>query len=809
MDLNFKRIANRKGKVAFAIFLFTVLLAATYVMSAAQIRSTSSFDSNWLFLKGETSGAENLQFDDSAWRKLNVPHDWSIEGPFDPKNPTGPAGGFLPSGICWYRKHFVIPQPDKDRRIFIEFEGVMSNSDVWINGFHLGNRPYGYVSFVYELTGHLNFGKDNVIAVKADTSRQPASRWYTGAGIYRHVRLVKTNAGHFAQWGVFVTTPKVGDKQSTVRISGEIVNQSGREEMLGMQVDLFDPDGKRVASGESRSKSVAPEQTQSFTLDLVINDPRLWDIGKGTLYKAVARVRSRGSVLDDITVPFGIREFHFDPATGFWINGRNIKIKGMCLHHDGSAFGAAVPLAVWERRLIELRKLGVNAIRNSHNPAGDFLDLADRMGFIVMDELFDQWTLGKNPYDYHLYFDEWSKTDVRDTVRRDRNHPSVIIYSTGNEIRDNHADQEKAKATLRGLVDTFHENDPTRPVTQALFRPNIEGANDYNNGLADILDVVGQNYREKEILAAYKQKPTRKIIGTENDRSSLDQWLAMRDHPEYSGQFIWAGVDYLGEAKSWPSYGFSYGMLDRTAFKRPLGWQRQSWWADEPMVYLARRTAPNTAAPTDPGYDPNEQKRTQVVFGDWTPKDLGPHQENAEVYSNCDDVELFLNGRSLGSKPKPANDSPRNWVVNFEPGVIKAICTRINSSHEKQVLPLPSFELKTAGKPAKIVLSVDKTVLTNDWNDVVSVTATVVDANGVPVPDADNMINFETSETGSIVAVDSADNTDHDPFQTIKRRAYQGRCLAYVKTDKISGKITVGATAGQLKSNTVTISITR
>ena len=276
------------------------------------------------------------------------------------------------------------------------------------------------------------------------------------------------------------------------------------------------------------------------------------------------------------------------------------------------------------------------------------------MGFIVMDELFDQWTLAKNPYDYHLYFNDWSKIDVRDTVRRDRNHPSVIIYSAGNEIRDNHADQEKAKQTLRGLVDTFHENDPTRPVTQALFRPNIEGANDYNNGLADMLDVIGQNYREKEILAAHKQKPTRKIIGTENDRSSLDQWLAIRDHPEYSGQFVWAGIDYLGEARAWPNYAFSYGMLDRTACKRPLGWQRQSWWSRgaDGIPRAANGTEHRRADRS--GYDPNEQVRTQVVFGDWTPKNLGPHEENVEVYSNCQEVELFLNGKSLGSKPKPA-----------------------------------------------------------------------------------------------------------------------------------------------------------
>jgi beta-galactosidase len=272
------------------------------------------------------------------------------------------------------------------------------------------------------------------------------------------------------------------------------------------------------------------------------------------------------------------------------------------------------------------------------------------MGFLVMDELFDQWTRAKNPFDYHKDFDEWSAIDVRDTVRRDRNHPSVIFYSAGNEIRDNHADPEAAKQTLRKLVDTFHTNDPTRPVTQALFRPNIEGARDYDNGLAETLDVVGQNYREKEILAAYKQKPTRKILGTENTHD-LNQWLALRDNPEYSGQFIWVGVDYLGESAAWPNYAYGKGLLDRTGMARAVGYQRQSWWGQAPMVYIARRVAPATASPTDPGYEVAEQRRTQTLFADWTPKNLGPHEENAEVYSNCDEVELFSNGKSLGSNP--------------------------------------------------------------------------------------------------------------------------------------------------------------
>ncbi|MGH7783942.1 MAG: glycoside hydrolase family 2 protein, partial [Candidatus Binatia bacterium] len=435
------------------------------------------------------------------------------------------------------------------------------------------------------------------------------------------------------------------------------------------QWKILDPKGKIVARTEYVSMHIAARKAGVLDADLRVPNPRLWNVETPPIYKAVITVFSKGKPLDSETVSFGIREFHFDPATGFWLNGKNFKIKGTCLHQDGSAFGAAVPLAVWERRLAELRKLGVNAIRTAHNPPSpEFLDLTDRMGFLVMDELFDQWTLPKNPYDYHLYFNEWSKTDVRDTVRRDRNHPSVILYSAGNEIRDT-PKAELAKKILQGLVDTFHENDPTRPVTQALFRPNV--SHDYDDGLADILDVIGQNYREKEILAAHKQRPTRKIIGTENTHD-LNQWLAMRDNPEYSGQFIWVGVDYLGESTAWPNYAYGKGLLDRTATPRPVGYQRQSWWSDKPMVYMARRVAPPVSSPTDPGYEVAEQKRTQTLFGDWTPKNHTAHEENVEVYSNCEEVELFLNGKSLGSKPKPADDSPRNWHVGFESGTIEA-----------------------------------------------------------------------------------------------------------------------------------------
>jgi beta-galactosidase len=797
---------TRRNKLA--VLLTLVLLfagvphatAATAASPVMPLRSTWYFDDDWRFLKADAPGAERPEFDDSAWRKLDVPHDWSIEGPFDEKNPTGRAGGFLPSGVGWYRKHFKLaggPYGDEHRRVFIEFDGVMANSDVWINGFHLGRRPYGYVSFAYELTGHLNFGGDrpNVIAVRADTSAQPASRWYSGAGIYRHVRLVLTDPVHIEHWGTVVTTPRVTPREATVRVESTVVNQSEVAREVSLKVSLYANvlDRQPFDAAETEARRIEPGESYVFRQEFEVANPRRWDVKDPALYAAGVDVQLGKRIVDAVAVRFGIREFHFDAATGFWLNGRNFKIKGVCLHHDGGAFGAAVPLRVWERRLETLKQLGVNAVRTAHNPpAPEFLDLCDRLGMLVMDEMFDCWTVGKNPYDYHLYFDEWSLTDTRDTVRRDRNHPSVILYSAGNEIHDT-PKADLAKRILSSLVATFHENDPTRPVTQALFRPNV--SHDYDNGLADLLDVVGQNYREAEILAAHRQKPTRKILGTENTHAR-EAWLALRDNPPYAGQFLWTGVDYLGESPGWPLVANNFGLLDRTGTPRPVAFQRQSWWGTKPMVYAARRVAPTPLAPTDPGY--GQDRRPQVLLSDWTPRSREPHDENVEVYSNCEGVELFLNNRSLGSLPRPADERPRNWKVPFAPGTLRAVGTNRGKV-------VATYELRTAGRPARVVLSTDLERLSPAWDDVAYVTATVVDASGRIVPDASDLITFKAGGPGRVVAVDSGDNSSHEPFQATERRAYQGRCFALIRAGATSGRINVTASAPGLADGSVSI----
>lgn len=767
--------------------------ASTSVTITNEVRITRSFDSDWRFLKSDAEGAEQPNFDDSSWRQLEVPHDWSIEGPYAQTNSTRRGGGYLPAGVGWYRKHFTLPEIFVGRRVFIEFDSVMANSDVWINGHHLGKRPYGYVSFSYDLTGHVLFGagKTNIIAVRADNTRQPASRWYAGAGIYRHVRLVVKQSVHIEQWGVLVTTPEVSAAQATVSVRTTLANQSNRSRQVKLQTILVAPDGREVGSIET-GHTLQPGGTEELRQTVEITKPEIWDIENPHLYQAVSKVFDGDELIDDQRTSFGIRHFEFKADTGFWLNGRTLKLKGVCLHHDGGGVGAAVPLRLWERRLERLIDIGVNAIRVGHAPmAPEFYDLCDRMGILVMDETFDTWTASKpnGEQGYNRFFREWWEVDTRDVVLRDRNHPSIIIWSVGNEIRDNLQTSGGFKK-LTNQRDLIHEFDGTRPVTMALFRPNVQRV--YDNGFADLMDVVGQNYRENELVAAHRDKPERKVLGTEN-RHDRTTWLALRDNNFMAGQFLWTGVDYLGEA-DWPAVMSTSGLLDSTSEFRPRAYQRQSWWSDKPMVHIAR---------VDQAWegDRRASRRGTQLFSNWTPRDSVTASEiEIEVYSNCDSVELSLNGNSLGSKSLPSDASPRTWKVPFEGGTLNAIgrnSGRIAARHE----------LVTSGKPARIVLGADVDSVTQEWNDVAYITATVVDGNGTRCAWADHLITFEISGPGEIVAVENGDHTSHASFQGSERSAFEGRCGAIIRASALTGEIEVRATSPGLDSAIVEVKV--
>jgi beta-galactosidase len=759
-------------------------------------RITQSFDGDWRFLKADAPGAEKPDFDDAAWRKLNVPHDWSIEGPYNQNNPTGTGGGYLPAGIGWYRKSFTLPENFSSRHIWVEFDGVMANSDVWINGVHLGKRPYGYIGFSYPLTGHLNFGKKpNIIAVRADNSLQPASRWYTGAGIYRHVRLVISNPIHIKQWGTCISTQRISDENATVLVQTVVINQSATEQKITLQTTMIAPDGKEIPSAKIMQILAAGK---SFTSrqEISIPEPQRWNTDHPNLYKAISKVIMNNEVVDNDVTTFGLRETRFEDATGFWLNGKNIKLKGVCLHHDCGALGTAVPLRAWERRLEILKQIGVNAIRTSHNPvAPEFLDLCDRMGFLVMDESFDTWTAKKEPADfgYHLYFKTWWKTDTRDMVLRDRNHPCIVIYSVGNEIHDN-LDSPEGFKTFTDQRDLIHELDPTRPVTTALFRPNNSKV--YTNGFAELMDVVGQNYRENELVATHIAHPERKVIGAENGHTR-EAWLALRNNPFMAGQFLWTGIDYLGETK-WPMVVRGAGLIDRTGTFKPRGYERQSWWSDKPMVRIARGLENSEMLESD-GSDGT--KGISKLACDWTPRTPATYTTaNVQVFSNCEEVELFLNDKSLGTKTHPSDDSPCRWSFPYEQGNIKAIA-------RNKGLQVASDELRTAGEPASIVLSADKPTVANSWDDVSYITATVVDANGTPFPAAERLVKFSISGPGVIAATDNGDLNTKESYQAPQHQAFHGQCIAIVKASAASGSITVKASADGLKDGMVKLEV--
>ncbi len=813
------------------------------VQGAVAQRRMEPFDSGWKFLQADAQGAEAVGFADGGWKTVDVPHDWAIAGPFLETNPSGGAGGFAAAGVGWYRKHFVLPKEEADKRVYLEFDGVMANCDVWVNGELLGHRANGYVSFGYELTGKVKFGEDNVIGVRVDDSKQPSSRWYEGAGIYRHVRLVVTGKVHMVPWGMVVTTPSVTKDSATVHVRSTVVNETDAAQSVGMVAGFRGPDGRYLESRsapQSKTVTIAPHGEAELDLEWTIEKPDLWDTGHGAMYSVDARIMVGHKALDEKSVSFGIREFHFDPNTGFWLNGKSVKILGVALHGDVGALGVAAPLGAWEHRLAAMKAMGANAIRTAHNPpAPEFLDLCDRMGFLVMDEMFDQWTVAKNPYDYHLYFMGHYLDDVRDTVMRDRNHPSVILWSAGNEIHDT-PKAELAKSILGPMVEQFHKYDPTRPVTQALFRPNV--SHDYDDGLADMLDVVGQNYRPAEILAAHAQKPSRKIIGTENTHG-LDQWLPVRDHAEYSGEFLWAGVDYLGEARSWPFIGSGGGMDDRTDAMKPDALERESWWSTTPVVHMVRRVAAEKKASTDPGYEagspqavalgvglrgcqgdagdggcgggitptitPGGARRDHgapavtaeefgraTAFADWTPRSLAAHEETVEVYSNCASVELWLNGTSLGAKARNADDTARKWMVAFAPGTLKAMCADGKTSET----------LRTAGPAAKVTLTVERGKLGSSFDDVGYVRARVVDKDGTVVPDAATMLHFSASGNGVIVATDNGDNAYHSLFQSPDRMTLRGSAIAIVRG---TGDVTVRVKADGLMGDEVLLKGTK
>jgi beta-galactosidase len=800
----------RVAKISSLLLVTALFCTKSFAQQGRQIQD---FDKGWRFNLGDVTHAEEQATSDAKWRSLKLPHDWSIEGKFSKDNPATPEGGALPGGIGWYRKTFTVPVTSKGKQTYIEFDGVYQKSKVWINGHLLGYRPNGYISFRYNLTPYLKFGGTNLVAVKVDNSVQPNSRWYSGSGIYRNVRLVTTAKTAIDQWGTYVTTPQVTEVSATVDLKVKIKNNSIGNKALSIKTSIYDATGKVVVNGGSLPSKEQFNDT-SFTVasSFTVKSPKLWSVDNPYLYKVVTEVLDGKTIIDNYTTTLGIRYFNFDVDKGFSLNGKPMKILGVCDHHDLGSLGSAINVRALERQLQILKEMGCNGIRTSHNPpAPELLDLCDKMGFVVMDEAFDTWEWEKAKYDYHLFFKEWHKRDLEDQILRDRNHPSVMIWSIGNEIG-----QQSDTSALRiapQLAAIVHSLDTTRPITAANNNPDKR-----NKIIASgAIDLVGYNYHEGEYAGFHDRYPGKKFIATEttsgletrgyyempsdsirvwpekwdkpferegNNVSAYDNvrppwgsthemtWKVMKKYDFLSGMFIWTGFDYLGEPTpySWPSRSSYFGIIDLAGFPKDVYYMYQSEWTNKPVLHI-------------------------FPHWNWTP---GKMVDIWAYYNNADEVELFLNGKSLGVKKKTGDDLHIMWRVKYEPGTLKAVSRKDG----KVVL---SREIKTAGEPAKIQLIADRKLIKADGKDLSFITVKILDKDGNVVPDADNLVDFKVNGEAFIAGVDNGDPVSHDSFKVNYRKAFHGLALAIVQAKEKAGNITFTATSKGLQASTLVL----
>ena len=814
--------------------LTTATLLLALVPGFAQApRERQLFDNGWRFHLGDVSGGQSPSLADKDWRAVDLPHDWSIEGPYSAKNAAGTA--FLPAGIGWYRKTFQLPVSLSGRKVSIRFDGVYRDSTVWINGVLLGHRPYGYATFEYDLTPHLHLGGPNVLAVRVDHSVVADSRWYPGSGIYRHVWLNTTGPVHIAAWGTYVNTPVATLAEALVSIETRLMNETPAEVRATLVISVLNEQAEEVGSVKSE-EPVTAGAYRSFAQQLTVPHPSLWSPDRPYLYTAVSRVYLDGKVVDEQRTPFGIRSFYFSADKGLILNGQPIKMKGVCIHHDLGALGAAFFEEALERRLKRLQEIGVNAIRCSHNPmAPEFYDLCDRLGLLVMDEAFDEWIGGKRKWaegrnsgpvarrGYNESFEAWGVRDAQDMVLRDRNHPSIILWSIGNEIdyptdpfvhprgrHDNSIPPEASgksellsanlmPAIARRLIAAVKEFDGTRPVTMGLA--DIDASN--ATGVANLLDVVGYNYLEQHYERDHKAYPNRVIYGSENSRS-LEDWRPIALNDYVGGQFLWTGINYLGEAERYPVHGSNAGLLDLEGFWKPAAYFRQALWSGKPMVYAAAWGAgtQEVRAGDDArmaGWPRNLGRNPLVERWGWT----GDPRKNipVEIYTNCDSVELLLNGRSLGEKPIADRLLPALlWAVPNEAGTLEAV-------GKKAGVVAARFQLKTIGQPERLELSPDLKTLKGDGRQVSTIEVRVVDGNGNRVPDAPGTVGFEVLGAGRLIASGNADLADGSPVTAGHAKLYQGRAVAVVRSAGASGKLTVRATAPGLTAAEVVLTV--
>lgn len=803
------------------IFLFLLILLA--LSNANAQRHHTLFDASWKFHRGDVSNAENENFNDKDWRTLNLPHDWSIEdipdqsdsviGPFSAKSVGATATGYTVGGVSWYRKHFTLNNR-ADKEVVIYFDGVYMNSDVYINDHFLGNHPYGYTPFSYDITPYLKKnGEENILAVRVSNEGKN-SRWYSGSGIYRHVWLTVTPKLHLAQWGVYITTPDVSEKSANIKVNSKVVNNYTGEKKAILRTSIFDATNKKVGETEKEISVAANNSTSPGTIEtmqaFLVNAPHLWSTDAPYLYHAVSELVVDGKVIDREKNNFGIRSIDISADKGFLLNGKRILLRGGCVHHDNGPLGSATIDAAEIRKVHLLKSFGFNAVRTSHNPPSpQFLDACDSIGIIVIDEAFDQWERGKNPDDYHLYFDTCWQKDIASMVLRDRNHPAVVFWSIGNEI--NERADSSGLVIAKKLRDEVKNFDNTRPVTEAIchFWDHPGYKWDTTAAAFALLDVGGYNYLWKEYASDHAKYPNRIIMGTESfPTEAFDNWQQVKEHPYVIGDFVWTAMDYLGETgightgldstpgfqlQTFPWFNSWCGDIDLIGGKKPQSYYRDVVWGLSKMGMLVHKPIPTGHKEAVSAWGWPDEVHSYTFPGD-EGKTMQVH-----VYTSYPSVRLQLNGKTIGEQNvSEATKLTATFNITYQPGELKAIALQNG-------VPVDSVTLQTASKPAQVRLTADRSTIHAGTNDLSYVTAEIVDANGHLVPDAVMPLQFSIEGAGKIIATASANPSDMESFQQPQHKTFRGKCLIIVQPKGKAGTIKLKAEGRGLKSGEVGI----
>ena len=807
-----------------------ILVLTSFHVKSQVVRSESLFDDGWKFFKGDIKGAEKPSFDDRSWREVDLPHDWSIEelpvqesgktiGPFSIESPGARATGYTLGGTAWYRKTFSFNTKEKYSKTIIIFDGVYMNCEVWVNGKHAGTHPYGYTAFDFDISGFLNpDGRENVIAVRVKNEGRN-SRWYSGSGIYRHVWLIRKQAINIPQNGAFISTENITPSEASIKLETVVSNSTGVNVTVSLSVRINGPDGSISKFNESQAKIIAPGNDEIFQT-VTIQNPELWSVEDPNMYTAQIQVITNGILTDKVVIPFGIRVIHFDAQTGFTLNGKKVLLKGGCLHHDNGFLGSVTIDRAEERRVELMKAYGFNAIRTSHNPPSkQFLDACDRIGILVMDEAFDIWEHAKNPQDYHLYFKEWWQKDLESMIFRDRNHPSVIMWSIGNELNER-ADSVGYIITKR-LAEETRRLDPTRPVTEAICgfwdHPGQEWSTTAPAFV--LLDIGGYNYLSGQYEPDHELYPERIMVGTESfPGEAYDYWEQVEKNSWVIGDFVWTGMDYLGESRlgnaqlvdtsrrnrnfsrtsSLPTWFNAFcGDIDLCGFKKPQLLYRDVIWNNSKLEMVVHSPVPEEIREmVSPWGWPDESSSWN-----WDGNEGKPL--NVRVFSSYPSIRLVLNGKIIGEQT--ACDSCKlifNFMVPYEPGVLKAVAL-------ENGIEVASKELRTTGPPSRIKLTADRTAIQADRNDLSYVKLEITDALGNPIPDATIPVRLFVSGAGEIAGSGNACPFDMESFNNPVCKTYKGQALAILRPlkDMQTGIITLAAEADGLTSGKIIIDV--